>query len=173
MGSSVLVSVEEYLQTTYRPDRDYIDGELEERNLGEQPHANIQGILCGIFRDHRKLWGVRPLPEQRVQVTSTRYRIPDVCVLRDTDPKDEIITFPPLLCIEVLSNEDTFSKLQRRVDDYVGMGVQHVWAVHPWTRKGYVASARGFQQPLDGVLRIADTQIAVSLADVFAELDEF
>ena len=173
MGSSALVSVDEYLRTTYRPDRDYIDGELEERRVGEQPHANVQGILYGIFRDNRKAWGIRPLPEQRVQVTSSRYRIPDVCVIRNTDPKDEIITFPPLVCIEVFSKEDTFGELQARVDDYVNMGVQNVWAVHPWTRKAYYTSDGGFEQPLDGVLRIENSPVAVSLAAVFAELDEF
>jgi Uma2 family endonuclease len=34
-----MVSVEEYLTTSFNPDRDYVDGELEERNFGEQPHS--------------------------------------------------------------------------------------------------------------------------------------
>ena len=42
---SELVPVEEYLRTTYRPDRDFIDGELRERNIGERPHATLQGIF--------------------------------------------------------------------------------------------------------------------------------
>ena len=173
MGSSVLVSLEEYLHTAYRPDCDYIDGELEERNVGEQPHANLQIIFGAIFRNNRKLWGVRALAEQRVQVTSTRYRIPDICIVRNTDPKDEIITFPPLVCIEILSKADTFGELQERVDDYAAMGVQTIWAVHPWKKLGYIATTRGFEQPLDGHLRIAGTPISIRLADVFAELDEF
>ena len=31
---SNLVSIEEYLNTTYRPDVDYVDGAIEQRNLG-------------------------------------------------------------------------------------------------------------------------------------------
>ena len=36
---SKLISVEEYLNTTYRPDVEYVDGEIQERNLGEFDHA--------------------------------------------------------------------------------------------------------------------------------------
>jgi Uma2 family endonuclease len=173
MATAALIPVSEYLQTTYRPDRDYIDGELKERNVGEQPHAHIQNIIGGIFRENRKTWRVRALTEQRVQVHSRRYRIPDVCVIRNTDPKDPIIAFPPLLCIEVLSSADRFHELQERVDDYARMGVENIWVIDPWKRHGYYAGSRGFEQPADGVLRIAGTNIAISLAGVFAELDEF
>lgn len=172
MATSALIPVSEYLNTTYRPDRDYVDGELRERNVGEQPHAHVQGIIYGMFRDHRKDWHVRPLPEQRVQVSAQRYRVPDVCVIRSNDPKDDIITFAPLLCVEVLSADDSLRELQERIDDYVAMGVKNIWAIDPWKRLGYIASARKFEQPEDGVLRIEGTPIEISLEKVFAELDE-
>jgi len=172
MATPVLIPVSEYLSTTYRPDRDYIDGELKERNLGEQPHAHVQGIIYAIFRENRKSWGVRPLPEQRLQISSSRYRIPDVCVIRNTDGKDRIINFTPLLCVEVLSSEDRMTELQQRVDDYVSIGVKTTWVIDPWKRVGYHASGKGFLQPEDGVLRIDGTPIQISLAEVFAELDE-
>ena len=173
MATPVLIPVSEYLSTTYRPDRDYVDGELKERNVGEQPHAHVQSIIAGIFRENRKVWGVRPLPEQRLQITSSRYRIPDVCVIRNTDGKDRIVNFTPLLCVEVVSSEDRMTELQRRVDDYVSIGVKTTWVIDPWKRVGYHASDKGFIQPADGILRLEGTPIQVSLADVFAELDEF
>ena len=37
-----IISVEDYLNTTYRPDVDYVDGEIEERNLGEFDHGDLQ-----------------------------------------------------------------------------------------------------------------------------------
>jgi Uma2 family endonuclease len=173
MATPVLVPVSEYLSTTYRPDVDYIDGELPERNLGEQPHAHVQGILSGIFRENRKIWGVRPIPEQRLQINSSRYRIPDVCVVRNTDGKDRIIDFTPLLCVEVLSSEDRMSRMQDRVNDYASIGVRTTWVIDPWKRVGYHATERGFVKPEDGILRLEGTPIQVVLADVFAELDEF
>ena len=36
-----LISVEEYLSTSYHPDCDYVDGELEERNVGEYSHGKM------------------------------------------------------------------------------------------------------------------------------------
>lgn len=172
MASAILTPVREYLSTSYRPDRDFIDGELKERNVGEQPHASIQGILTAIFHANRDAWQVRALPEQRVQVTPTRYRIPDICILRRSDPKDPIITTPPLLCIEVLSKDDTLTELQERVNDYSAMGVAHIWAIDPLLRIGYVASPRGFVRPEDGTLSVPNTGITVRLADLFTEMDE-
>jgi Uma2 family endonuclease len=173
MATAALIPVSEYLQTTYRPDRDYVDGELKERNVGEQPHGDLQMILGTIFRNNRLTWGVRPLGDTRVQVTPTRYRIPDICVVRNTDPKDAIIRFVPLLCIEILSKDDRLIELQERVDDYAQMGVEKIWAIDPWKRHGYYAGRRGFTQPEDGVLRIDGTPITISLVGVFAELDEY
>jgi hypothetical protein len=40
-----LIPVEEYLSTFYRPDRDYLDGRLEERNAREWNHALLQTAL--------------------------------------------------------------------------------------------------------------------------------
>ena len=37
-----LISVEEYLHTTYDPDCDYVDGEVLERNMGDQAHSTTQ-----------------------------------------------------------------------------------------------------------------------------------
>jgi Uma2 family endonuclease len=172
MANSVLVPVSEYLSSMYHPDCDYVDGELKERNVGEQPHAHIQGIITALFYNKRKEWGVRPLPEQRLQISSSRYRIPDICVIRITDGKDRIINFTPLLCIEVVSSEDRMSDLQKRVEDYASIGVRRTWVIDPWKRIGYHASVEGFVQPEDGILRVEGTQIQVSLAEVFAELDE-
>ncbi len=172
MATAALISVSEYLNTNYRPDRDYINGELRERNMGEQPHAHLQAIVAGIFRENRKQWNVRALTEQRVQTSATQYRIADVCILRSSDPFDRIVRVPPLLCIEILSKGDTLSETQERVDDYEGMGVGHIWVIDPWKRHGYFASSRGFTQPEDKVLSIEGMSITLDLQEIFAEIDE-
>src|SRR5580698_5691203 len=78
---SHLISVEEYLNTTYRPDVDFVDGEIEERNLGEFDHADLQSELNAVLRSHQKDWNVRVVVETRVRVSATRIHIPDVCIL--------------------------------------------------------------------------------------------
>jgi hypothetical protein len=36
------LSIEQYLNTDYRPDVDYVDGYIEERNVGETDHAKYR-----------------------------------------------------------------------------------------------------------------------------------
>jgi hypothetical protein len=43
---AALMSLEEYLDTVYRPDREYVDGHLERRNLGEYDHGALQAELA-------------------------------------------------------------------------------------------------------------------------------
>lgn len=74
-----------------------------------------------------------------MQVCPNRFRIPDVCVLRSTDPKDRVVRFATLLCIEVLSSADTMRDMHERAADYFGLGVEHMWAVDPWKRLGFAA----------------------------------
>ena len=105
MPTGTLISVEEYLATSYRPDCDYVDGRLEERNVGEWDHSKIQAAIVAYFFVRRKAWGISVAPEQRVQVNSTRFRVPDVCVLLG-EPKEQIFRTPPFLCVEILSPED-------------------------------------------------------------------
>ena len=55
----------------------------------------------------RKELGIKVYAEQRVQVSPTRFRIPDVTVVKTSQIQGEIFTSPPHLCIEILSKDDT------------------------------------------------------------------
>ena len=103
MATAQLVSVSEYLATTYRPDRDFLDGVTQERTPAEQPHARLHSIVSSICSSHRRAWNIRVLMSPRVQITPDRFRVPDLCLLRRSDPKDPIVRIAPLLCIEILS----------------------------------------------------------------------
>jgi Uma2 family endonuclease len=165
------ISVGEYLATSYRPDCDYVDGEVLERNLGEFDHSFLQGLLFRLFYDNRDNWGVRVSPEQRIRLSSNRFRVPDVCVMRREVPKEQVVTRPPLICIEILSPEDTLGRTRQRVDDYLNFGTEHVWIVDPESRKAFVCTKTGMQEPEGGVLVVSGTEIRVVLSELFAELD--
>ena len=170
--TSMLVSVDEYLATAYRPDCEYLEGELRERNLGERLHSLVQAYLVRIFGVNGRHWKIWAQPEQRVQVAPERYRVPDVCVLERDVLFEHIVTRPPLLCIEILSRSDAIRELQERVDEYAAMGVEHIWVIDPAGRRAYIASAAGFVQPRGSELTIAGTPISILLNELFAELDE-
>ena len=57
MAPATLLDINEYLSSSYRPDREYIDGELRERNVGKWDHARVQYLLAGWFLKHESLWG--------------------------------------------------------------------------------------------------------------------
>jgi len=170
MGSATLVSVAEYLTAAYRPDRDYIDGEVVERNLGEYDHSGLQMALAAYLYNRRSQWGIRVVPEQRVQVRSGRFRIPDVCAVLAANPVEQIFTRPPFLCVEILSKDDRMSAMQDRISDYLQMGVPYVWLVDPPSRRAWIYTSDAIREVKDGVLRTQQPDIEVPLAEIFAEL---
>ena len=122
MSTATLIPVSEYLSTSYRPDVEYLDGEILERNVGEWDHGNVQGLVYAYLLARRREFGIRLVPELRVQVKPTRFRVPDVCVVLSSHPHEQILTHPPFLCIEVLSKDDTMTSMQERIDDYLAFG---------------------------------------------------
>ena len=172
MATPVLVPISEYLNTTYRPDRDYIEGEVRERNKGERPHATVQGFFVASFFNQRKLWRVLVLPEQRIQTSPTHYRVADVCVLNASDANDPIVRHPPLLCIEIVSCDQKLADMTERVQDYLAMGIENIWIVDPQRREAWVGTRDGFKPPAEAVFSIERTPIRIAVADIFAELED-
>jgi Uma2 family endonuclease len=171
MKAATLVPVEEYLRTSYRPDRDYVDGQVIERNLGEHEHSDLQTEFAFYFRQRRKQWKLHAVVEQRVQVSPTRYRIPDICVVPSGGPHPTIYREPPLICIEILSKDDRLPRVEQRIDDYLKFGVRHVWLVDPMKKRAWTYTAEGHGEAGDGILRTGDPAIQVDLAEVFAGLE--
>jgi Uma2 family endonuclease len=168
MASATQIPVSQYLDTTFRPDREYVDGEVRERNVGKWEHARIQWLLAGWFLNHESAWGVIGSTEQRVQVSSTRVRVPDLVVLRP-GPQPDILTQPPILVIEILSPDDSYSDLQERCQDYTQMGVGTVWIIDPKTRSGRMCC--GAEWVAAERLEVPDTPIHVALDPLFAQIE--
>jgi Uma2 family endonuclease len=171
MTSATLVSAEEYLATSYRPDRELIDGELVERNVGEYDHSNLQTALSTRLRIRQREWNVRVLAEQRIQVVPARFRVPDVCIVSRDQKVEPVFTRPPIVCIEILSKDDSLRSMQKRVDDYLNFGVPNVWILDPSPLLAYVCSHKGFQQPEGGILEVPASPIRIPLDELFADLD--
>jgi Uma2 family endonuclease len=169
--TEALVPVEEYLRTTYDPDCDYVDGEVLERNLGERDHSDLQGELLYYFRARRKSGQLFAFPEQRVQVSKTRFRVPDVCLYVGRKPQDQIFRTPPFLCIEILSPEDRIERTQQKIDDYLNFGVPYVFVINPRDHRAWSYTKDGSTEIRDGVLRTENPSLTIPLAEIFAELD--
>jgi len=133
--------------------------------VGEFDHARLQMLLSRYLCDREKQWGILVVVEQRVQVASNRFRIPDISVLLGP-PASGIVTEPPLLCIEILSPRDRIREMQERIDDYLNFGVLYVWVIDPKTRRAYVYTADGIREAKDGVLCTENPNICVPLREL-------
>ncbi len=166
MSVVTTVPLSEYLNTSYRPDCDYIDGELLERNVGEWDHSRLQALLTGCFLRLEKKLSILVVTEQRVQVKATRFRIPDVAVVFGPRPESGIVVRPPFLCIEVLSPEDRFTQVREKVADFLEFGVQYVWVIDPSTMFATVYTPDGVREVKDGILTTANPDITVNLNEL-------
>ena len=166
-----LLSIDEYLRTGYSPDVDFVDGEIQERNLGEYEHARLQAALTAFLFGHEKTWQVRAVVEQRIRVAAGRVRICDIAVLRADAPRERVTETPPLICIEILSPEDRLARAQVVLGDYLRMGVPNIWLIDPLRRTAYTFDANGLHLIDATNLSVPGTPIALDLAEAFSALD--
>ncbi len=161
MGTITKIPVEEYLHTAYRPDVEYVDGEIQERNVGEIEHSEMIAAVLKWFFRHEDDWQVRVLPDVRVQVAPTRFRLPDICMCSASNADRKIVTTPPLLVVEVLSPEDRIDRYHQRIDDYCQMGIQGVWVIDPETNRGWDCSTGNWIEATQ--FRLANSPIYLDL----------
>ena len=94
-----------------------------------------------------------------------------MCVVTRDYPVEPVFKLPPLVCVEVLSRDDTLRSLQDRVDDYRGLGVSNIWIIDPVLRRAWVSVGRELVEVLTGVLEVPLSPIRIELAEIFAELE--
>ncbi len=165
------VSVYEYLHSIYEPDMDYVDGVLEDRNVGELDHYLVQRALLLALHRFEAQGSFFVVQETRMQITPTRFRVPDTCLVRP-DQLEQIITIPPLLCIEVPSPEDRYARLRQHCLDYLRMGVPEVWILDPADRALHaLRSDDATITYRTGELPISGTPVRLSLQELFGSLE--
>jgi Uma2 family endonuclease len=167
MATALHISLSEYLDTSYRPDREYVNGEVRERNVGKWEHARVQALLAAWFIHRESKWGIVTSTEQRVQVSANSVRVPDLVVV-SAGPQPDVLIDPPLLVIEILSPDDTYSDTQERAQDYRAMGVQTVWIIDPKTRTGRMCSGPDWVEA--SRLEVKGSPLYVNLPDIFSLL---
>jgi Uma2 family endonuclease len=167
MWSSTVIPVEEYLGTSYRPDSEYLEGTILERNVGELDHSSLQMSISAYLFNRRAQLGIRVYPEQRLQVKPQRFRVPDICVIVGAAPLDQVFVRPPFLCIEILSKEDRMSEMLERVEDYLSFGVPYVWVIDPRRRWAQIHEGARVHDMKNGMLWTSNPEILVPLDQLF------
>ncbi|MGA2185251.1 MAG: Uma2 family endonuclease [Bryobacteraceae bacterium] len=127
-----LVPAEEYLNSSYRPDMEYVDGVLVERGIPTFAHGLLQMILIQYLARYQKALGFRPVPEVRTQIVErSRYRIPDIMLCPVPLSAGKVMASVPWAIIEILSPDDRMPAQLDRFRDYTHIGVRHVLLLDP------------------------------------------
>ena len=171
MATLTSVPVEEYLHTTYDPDREYVDGQLVERHVGEHNHSRMQIMLGAELYLREGARRFRAFTEQCVRLSDEpRYRIPDVCVKGLPYDQAPVLTRPDLV-IEIVSPDDEPTEILEKIADYQAAGVPYIWVVNPYKRTLIEADHTGIRRAAGFVLStplVGD----IDFAPLFARLDE-
>ena len=111
----------------------------------------------------------RVFAELRVQVSPTRFRVPDVVVLENTGPlkdMEQVVRTPPVAVFEILSPEDTLPRMLEKLDDYERMGVRSIFVIDPKSGKKYQYES-GDLRHIDGAsIPVKDKKYVVNLDEV-------
>lgn len=177
MATSTRVSIEEYLNTSYRPDVEYIDGELRPKNstmevdpMVQWVHSQLQALIAAWFVQHDDEWGVQVGVEARTRITVSSVRLPDVVVVLAGQYPQTLVE-PPLIVIEILSPDDAYSEVQRRARDYAGLYVQNIWIIDPETRTARVCKGGNWTETTR--FEVDRSPIFLDVTALFARLDKY
>lgn len=168
MATGALVSVEEYLSTSYKPNCDYIDGVLRQKPMPTRKHSTIEGRLSYLitagFPDFD------PEPELTVRVRADKYLVPDLAIQRRDRIQDPYPTEPVHVCVEIMSPEDRMGAVVTKCEEYHDWGVETAWIIDPEARRAweYRKGQHLVEVPPTGSLTAPG--ISIALADLFATL---
>lgn len=165
MATKIQVPVEEYLATSFEDgDREYLDGQIVERNVGDMSHSEVQARLIAILYSLVEKSALYPRPELRLRTGTQRYRVADIAVFKDSKPTERIPSSPPHIVIEIVSPDDRFTEIVEKLDEYRRWGSPHIWLVDPNSRKLSVYGAAGlFEVP---AFELPEFNLRVTFADL-------
>ena len=155
---------EHYLNTSYDPDVEYVDGTLVERNVGDWTHSLTQSnILFALRTKYRHL---KTVPGLRAQTTPTRFRVPDVTVLREA-PEGRYLTGVALIAIEILSEADRMSAIMEKLQQYDERGIPNIWVIDPRRRQLAVFHSGSLQTLTADSFQTARNEFELTRAEIF------
>ena len=168
-----LISADEYLNSGYHPEMEYVDGVLVERSVPTIAHGLLQLILGEYFRRYRKQFRFAVLSETRTQIVErSRYRVPDLMLCPMPLPPGNIVNSIPWAVIEILSPDDRLSEQLVRFRDYKQIGTLHMVLLDPEGLAAYRFDNRALiETPLTS-LELPTGNLPFDTQDLFRQLVE-
>jgi Uma2 family endonuclease len=92
--------------------------------------------------------------------------VPDVTLLSRSAPREQVITHAPLAVFEILSPEDSMTRMLEKLADYEEMGIGAIWVIEP-ARQVYYRYRHGQLVPAT-VFELPGSEFSVPLAEIAA-----
>jgi Uma2 family endonuclease len=105
----------------------YVRGELIEKPMPDPFHGVIQATLVWLLMNALRARGFRVTVETRSKLAADNYRLPDVAVFAPGQPFEQVPSEPPLIALEVVSEDERYSLLLLKLKEYSNWGVPHIW----------------------------------------------
>lgn len=163
MSTATLVSVEEYLRMTDKPNREYRDGVLYPKPMATTAHGLMEFMLSMALRKK----GLQAAPEVTLRMSPTKCLVPDV--IADRVLQNPYPTEPVLLCCEILSPEDRLGATLAKCEEYHAWGVPFTWVIDPVKRAAWEYPANGDPARVTETLHAGE--ISISVPELFSALD--
>src|SRR5450755_2379806 len=172
-------TLNEYLNTSYEPDMEFVDGTLVERNVGTQLHSLFMSIVAARLWENRQSYPIKVFTSARllVDALTCRYRVPDILVLNTPYKKAKVVLDVPAIVVEITSPDDTFDNVVDKCFEYERLGVPNILVMDPDKKKAWLFRQGAFDF-LSGVsveLKLASFPASATIdfpfAQMFAELD--
>jgi Uma2 family endonuclease len=163
MSTAALISVEEYLRMTDKPNREYRDGVLYPKPMPTWFHGILQSVLCELLRKQ----GLHSGSEVSLRMSPNKVLVPDVIGARSLQLPYP--TEPVLLCCEILSPEDRLGATLAKCEEYHAWGVPFTWVIDPVKRAAWEYPSNGDPARVTDTLRAGE--ISISVPELFSALD--
>ena len=157
------MSVDEYLATSFKPSREYIDGVLREKSLPTKLHSLIQFLLVTLLRKQ----GLEALAEVMIRVSPSKFLVPDV--IADNQIEDPYPMQPVTLTVEILSPEDRLSAAFAKCEEYHLWGVPYCWVVDPLKQTAWEYHAKYDPVRIERTGILHAGKLSASLEELFSD----
>ena len=62
-------------------------------------------------------------------------------------------------------------RVHAKLQDYLRMGVEHVWLIDPWERGCWICTLDGMHSPSGNLLVVPGTDVSLPMDEIFGALD--
>ena len=169
-SAATAVSVSEYLGAEYDPNSQYIDGVLAPKPLPTLDHSTVQFAVNLLI--HTRFPAFWSGSELTIRIGPNHYLIPDVAVQDRSRMQRPYPIEPIVLCVEVLSPDDSLKETFAKCEIYHAWGTVNTWILDPASRRAwqYMKGSSPLEIELSGQLQAGP--IHIPLADVFTDLSD-